>query len=151
LENEALLPFSAMYEIDREQFCLTEIDSDSQVNILWNHWIGNQTSVVVLEIYNHRVSRSVFFLEEGEQYVWVGEHQWHYSGETLDTPDGEIRAHIIVSYINERIASDAQGVPAGLRIDHFGVPGLPLMNPTCEQVWPLIREWETTEAIQSND
>ena len=137
LDDEKLLPFAAMYEIDRESFCLTEIDRNSRVEIERDYG-GSHGYNVMLHIYSDGVSRTVAFVWENGRYVWIGEQELHYSGRRFITVDGEVREHIAVSYYKREI----DGGTIGLSISYSGgYENLP-SSLTCEQASPYIREWD---------
>lgn len=147
LDDEELLPFAAMYEIDREQFCLTEIDRDSKVQIQRDPY-KDGGSDVALHIYNDRVSRTVAFVWEDGQYVWIGEQETHYSGRTFMTPDGELLEKIVVTY-HERPYGAGSEI-TGLMISYVGEGESIPIRPTCDQVRPYIREWDAREKAPSD-
>jgi hypothetical protein len=139
LDDEELEPFAAMYEVDRERFCLTEIDRDSRVEVEWDLQRSYGYDVM-LHMYGDRVSRMVSFIQEDGQYVWIGEQEVHYSGRTFMTPDGEVREHIAV------VCDDsAHGSSGMLEVRIFYIGGYEDIprQPTCEQASAIIKKWNT--------
>jgi hypothetical protein len=136
LDDEALRPFAAMYEIDRTQYCLTEIDPDSIVHIeTWDYYD------VVLHIEGYRTYRTVSFVQEQGEYVWIGEQESHRSGRTYMTPDGELSEQIVISYFEREVDL----VPVGLTITYAGAHEDISANPTCEEALQVIRDWHARE------
>jgi hypothetical protein len=145
LDDETLLPFAAMYEIDRDQYCLTEIDPDSMVHIERRDY-GDYSYDVILHIESDRTYRTVVFVQEQGEYVWIGEQESHYSGRTYMTPDGELDEHIVVTYDERAITSQ----PTGLSIFYAGVYEEIPANPTCQEALQVIRDWHAWETTPSN-
>lgn len=140
LDDERLQPFAAMYEIDREQCCLTEIDPDSIVHIERQNY-GDNGYDVVLHIEGDRSYRTVSFVWEHGEYVWIGEQESHRSGRTYMTPDGELNERIVVTYYERAII----GGPAGLSITYEGPYENIPARPTCEDALRVIRDWHARE------
>lgn len=141
-DDKILQPFAAMYEIDREQHCLTEIDPDSTVHVeRENH--EDYGYDILLHIEGDRIYRTVAFVWEHDKYVWIGEQESHRSGRTYMTPDGEWDEYIVVAYHERAIRSG----PAGLLIDYSGPYEDISARPTCEDALRIIRRWHTEEAI----
>jgi len=140
LDDERLEPFSAMYEIDREQYCLTEIDPDSIVSIERQTY-GDHGYDVMLHIEGDRRYRTVAFVWEGDEYVWIGEQESHRSGRTYTTPDGELNERIVVSYYER----ERPGMPAGLSITYEGPYEDVSARPTCKDALRVIRKWHISK------
>lgn len=138
LDDEELLPFAAMYEVDREQFCLTEIDKDSRIEIERDYHRSRGYDVG-LRMYDDGVSRAVAFVLEDDQYVWIGEQETHYSGRTVMTIDGEVPEHITVTYHEKEYG--APSVMGQIISYSGGYENIPQW-PTCEQASAIIREWD---------
>jgi hypothetical protein len=145
LDDETLRPFAAMYEVDRNQYCLTEIDPDSIVHIERRNY-GDYGSGVILHIEGDRTYRTVTFVQEQGEYVWIGEQELHYSGRTYMTPDGELNERIVVTYYERTIDSQ----PAGLSIFYAGAHETISANPTCEEALRVIRHWHEKEPTPNN-
>ena len=143
-DDEILQPFGAMYEIDREQYCLTEIDPDSTVRVERRN-DGDSGYDVLLHIEGDRSYRTVAFVREDGEYVWIGEQESHRSGRTYMTPDGEENERIVVTYQERAIP----GGPAGLSITYSGPYEDISAQPTCEEALRVIREWHTREPAES--
>ena len=108
LDDPELSPYAAMLQVDREQVCLTEIDPDSEVEVVDASYEGEEVDVV-LHVRSDWVSRSVAFAWEDGEYVWIGEAETHYSGRTYVNFEGtEEREMIFVSY-HERARSLGTG------------------------------------------
>ena len=138
LNDPALSYFKSMYEIEREQFCLTEIDKTSVAQI-------EESSVqtagydVMLHLYANLTSRHIAFIKENNRYVWIGEQEIDYSGRTFLTPDGWVEEHITISYFKHKIT----GAKAGSEILYTGDYQYVDFSgePTCEQALFYIKEW----------
>ncbi len=144
LDDEALLPFAMMYQVDRKQFCLTEIPQHARVKI-------KETSKyegydVILYIRDDKVSRSVFFAWENEQYVWIGERENHYSGREFMTPDGKMQERIKISYFERKVDDTIKGA----YISYIGRDGSIPSLPTCDQALTYIREWDAARTKPDN-
>lgn len=139
--SERLEPFSAMYEVDREQYCLTPIDPDSIVSIERQIY-GDYSYDVMLHIEGDRRYRTVAFVLEDGEYVWISEQEVHYSGRKYMTPDGEVNENIVMSY-SERARPS---LPEGLSITYSGPYEDIPARPTCEQALRVIRKWHAEEA-----
>lgn len=139
LDDEELLPFAAMYEIDRESLCLTEMDRDSKVEIE-RDYRRSYGYDVMLHIHNDSVHRTVAFVWEDNRYVWIGEQELHYSGRTLMTPDGEIPEYISVTYHEREYGAGSE--ITGLIIHYNGVDESIPAILTCEQAAPYLKEWD---------
>jgi hypothetical protein len=141
LDAPELLSFSDMYEIDREQFCLTEIDKNATVEVERDEY-GTRGYHAMLYIYRGNVSRTVAFVEENNQYVWIGEQEIHRSGRKFMTVDGEVEEYISITYYKRKIDGYNR---TGLDIIYNGdyqFVNLPRsFDLTCEQVQPYIKEW----------
>lgn len=140
LDDERLEPFSAMYEVDREQYCLTEIDPDSIVHVERQIY-GDYSYDVMLHIEGDRSYRTVAFVWEDGEYVWISEQESHSSGRTYMTPDGELDEHIVVSYSEGARPS----LPEGLSITYEGPYEDISTRPTCEEALRVIREWHISK------
>jgi len=127
-----------MYEVDREQYCLTEIAPGSIVHIERQIY-EDYGYDIMLHIESDRIYRTVSFVWEGDEYVWIGEQESHRSGLTYTTPDGELNERIVVTY-HER--ADIFG-PAGLSITYEGSYENISARPTCEEALRVIREWHS--------
>ena len=129
-----------MYEIDRTQYCLTEIDPDSIVHI--ENWACRDCGYdVMLHIESDRTYRTVAFAQVHGEYVWIGEQESHRSGRTYRTPDGELNEQIAVTYHERKI----DGQPVGLTIFYEGAHEDISANPTCEEALRVIRDWHAGE------
>lgn len=142
LDEPELQPFSAMYEVDREQYCLTEIDPNAVVEIQRDEF-SSWGSQVWLSIYSSNTSRTVAFEKKGNQYIWLGEQEIHYSGHQYRSIDGTANEKISVTYNTREICN---GCPAGLRVRYTGdkhsVDFEKILDLTCEDVKPYIEEWD---------
>jgi hypothetical protein len=138
LDDEELLPFAAMYEIDREQFCLTEIDRNSKVEIQRDYG-GSSGYEAMLHLYSDGESRTIAFARENDQYIWIGEQKVHYSGQKFTTVDGEVRENITISYYKRKISGGVVGLSITYLGDSEEIPSV----PTCEQASQYIKEWDT--------
>jgi hypothetical protein len=76
LDDEALKPYAAMFQVDREKACLTELDHNTAVKI-WRSDRRSRGYDVLLLMEGKEVSRSIAFVLENGQYVWVGEQETH--------------------------------------------------------------------------
>lgn len=142
LGDEELVPFRAMYEIDRASRCLDPIDSSADVRIERDP-TGSRGYNIMLHIYGANVSRTVAFSFENGEYRWVGEQEIHPSGRTYMTVDGNAEERIVVNY-HER-AFWGSG-PVGLNITYSGRdPNIPL-TLTCRQAREYISQWESEGA-----
>jgi len=97
VDAEALIPFAAMYHVDREQHCLTELDKGSEIEIRRAD-TRTRGYDVVLHMHSDGVSRSVFFVWENNQYIWIGEQEIHRSGQNYMSLDGELPEEITITY-----------------------------------------------------
>jgi hypothetical protein len=70
LNDAQLSPYATMLQVDREQVCLTEIDSDSEVEVVNVSYEGEEADVV-LYLRSDRATRSVAFAWEDGEYVWT--------------------------------------------------------------------------------
>ncbi len=137
LNDPELLPYAAMYEVDREEYCLSEIDPDSRVSILISD--DNEGPDAVLDMRSDDWTyRSIAFVWEGGRYVWIGEGETHYSGRTYETPDGILPEEITIEYNDREVGYWG---PAGLFIWYHG-PDESLLDLTCERAWSVIQAWE---------
>lgn len=146
LDDEALSPFVAMYQVDREQFCLTEIDPDSKVEIIRAD-SASRGYDVALRMYGDGVSRSIAFVWENGQYVWIGEKETHYSGRKYKSFDGTAREEIIITYHKRR----TYGGPVGQIILYSGDDESIPPFPTCDQALSYIREWDARRVESDNN
>ena len=137
MDDGRLLPFAAMYEIDRDSLCLTEIDPDSEVYI---DALGGRGYDVVLQLHNGNVSRTIAFILEGGRYVWIGEQEVHRSGRKFVTPDGTLPELIAITYHEREYGFSHE--PPGLIISYQGESEI-TSGLTCEQALTYIREWGT--------
>jgi hypothetical protein len=140
LDDEILQPFAAMYEIDREQYCLTEIDPDSTVHVERRN-DGDYSYDVMLHIEGDRSYRTVAFVWEDGEYVWISEQESHRSGRTYMMPDGEYDEHIVVSYSKRARV----GMPEGLLITYEGPYEDIPARPACEDALRVIKDWHARE------
>jgi hypothetical protein len=145
-DDEILQPFAAMYEIDREQYCLTEIDPDSTVHVERRN-DGDYSYDVMLHIEGDTSYRTVAFVWEDGEYVWISEQETHYSGRTYMTPDGKYDEHIVVSYSKRARV----GMPEGLLITYEGPYEDIPARPTCEEALRVIRDWRERETPPDDD
>lgn len=142
LSDEELLPFRAMYEIDRVSRCLDPIDPSADVRIERDS-TGSRGYNIMLHIYGANVSRTVAFSLENGEYMWVGEQEIHPSGRTYMTVDGNAEEEIAINY-NERVFWGSG--PVGLNITYLGRdPNIPL-TLTCRQAREYITQWESEGA-----
>ncbi len=144
LNDKELLPYKSMYKVDREQYCLTEIDPDSQVRIEKTTCPGEGCDVKLhlrSDQTNADTDRVITFIWEDDEYVWIGEQETHCSGQTFMHPDGEIEECITIIYRARKF--DYSG-STGLSILYNGIdeniPPWPLL--TCEQALSIIRVWD---------
>lgn len=141
LNDPELIPFSTIYSIEREKYCLTEINPDSIVEIEQNIYAtsGYHTT---LHIYYRNVSRTISFIREKDEYIWVSEQEIHRSGRTFETSDGKSRESISITYNKNRDNGTSnssiiyngdkeKGIFSGLRFDL-----------TCDEVRPYIEAWD---------
>jgi len=128
-----------MYEVDREQYCLTEISPESTAHFGVKYGEYGRQATIVIE--SDRTYRMVVFVEEQGEYVWVGEYEAHRSGRTYITPDGELNERIVVSHLQREIDNQ----PVGLSILYEGAYEDIPANPTCEEALPVIRDWHAGE------
>ena len=147
LDDKKLLPFAAMYKVDREQFCLTEIDQDSRVEIERDSRRSHGYDVM-LHLSSNGVTRTIAFVLEDDQYVWIGEQEAHYSGRKYMTPDGELREYIAITYHERKYGA---GGMVGQRITYSGDDESIPRELTCEQASPYIRAWVTKEKVPDNE
>jgi hypothetical protein len=142
LDAPELLSFSDMYEVDREQFCLTEIDKNATVEVERDEY-AIRGYHAMLYIYRGNVSRTVAFVEENNQYVWIGEQEIHRSGRKFMTVDGEVEEYISITYYKRKIDGyDGIGLDIVYNGDHQNVDLPRPFDLTCEQVRPYIEEWD---------
>jgi len=140
--DEELLPFGAMYEIDRASRCLDPIDPNADVRIERDP-SGSRGYNIMLHIYGANVSRTVAFSLENGEYLWVGEQEVHPSGRTYVTVDGNADEEIVVSYHEREFWGSG---PVGLHITYSGRdPNIPL-TLTCSQAREYISQWESEGA-----
>jgi hypothetical protein len=144
LDDDALRPFASMYEIDREQYCLTEIDPESTAHFAVEYGEYGRQATIVIE--SDRTYRMVVFIEEQGKYLWVGEYEAHRSGRTYMTPDGELNERIVVSYFERKIDNQ----PIGLSIFYEGTHEDISANPTCEEALRVIADWHEREPTPNN-
>lgn len=140
LDEPELKPFATMHEVNREEYCLTEIDPDAVVEIERDIYASSGYHVM-LHIYSPGVARTVAFIEENNQYVWIGEQEVHRSGNTYLTADGESDEEIVVTYHKKKFSD-----MIGFYIDYLGDYETGLFSVfeelTCEQVKPYIKAWD---------
>ena len=137
LDDEELKPFIAMFEVDRQQYCLAEINKDSAVEFRKTDGEGGYDAELLIR--NGGKSRSVFFARENDRYVWIGELEIHESGRWFDTVDGRQPEEIVIAYYSRSI----QGGIKGLNILYFG-DNERIQSPlTCGEALSIIRGWET--------
>jgi hypothetical protein len=141
LDNEALLPFAAMFQIDREQFCLSELADSSQVEIEKDD--GAKGYDIMLHMFDDAVSRTVAFVWEEGRYIWIGEQETHYSGRKYMSPDGDLPESITIAFYARPIS----GAMKGLRITYWGDNRSVPLNLTCDQALSLIGEWDGKNAL----
>ncbi|MFC1976514.1 hypothetical protein ACFLXQ_08960 [Chloroflexota bacterium] len=142
LNDPVLSPFSAMYEVNREQFCLTDIDKNARAEIETDNYATSGYHVM-LHIYSNNVSRTVAFVREGSRYIWIGEQEIHYSGHKFMTPDGEIKEHITITYQKQQLDDNVLGLKITYVGDYQNVEfPFSAFDLTCEQVLPYIKEWD---------
>lgn len=142
LNDEDLLPFEAMYEIDRASRCLDPIDQSADVRIERDP-SGSRGYDVMLHLYGANVSRTVAFAWENGRYKWIGEQEIHPSGLNYSTVDGEAEERIVVNYHEREFFGSG---PPGQRIMYFGRdPNIPL-SLTCGQARAHISKWESEGA-----
>ena len=134
LGDEALRPFAAMYAVDRNGLCLTEIARDAEVYVDTEG--PGERYDVILRIIADGVSRSVFFVWEDQRYVWIGETEIHYSGRKYTFIDTTVPEQIVISYYERPIYGGA----VGLRISYWGDEDWP-SDMTCDEAHSYIRKW----------
>ena len=134
LGDEALRPFSAMYAVDRNALCLTEIARDAEVYVDTEG--PGERYDVILRIIADGVSRSVFFVWEDQRYVWIGETEIHRSGRKYTFIDTTVPEQIIISYY----ARPTYGGAVGLTISYYGDEDRP-SDMTCDEAHSYIRKW----------
>lgn len=139
LDDDALRPFASMYEVDREQYCLTEINPESTAHFGVKH--GEYGRQVTIVIESDRTYRMVVFVEDQSEYVWIGEYEAHRSGRTYTTPDGELNERIVVSHFGRRIDNQPVGLSILYEGAHEDIPA----NPTCEEALRVIADWHARE------
>lgn len=152
LDDEKFLPYASMYQVDRERYCLTEIDPDSEVAIFRAPPESEGYDVRLALRADHTV-RVITFVWESGKYIWIGEGETHYSGQTyMDWDGGPAREALRIIY-NERefgSSGDYSG-PVGLNIEYLGNrwcekeddPAIcQWVFPTCDEALSLIQEWE---------
>lgn len=144
LDDERLEPFSAMYEVDREHYCLTEIAPGSTVHIEKQIY-EDYGYDVMLHIESNRIYRTVAFVWEHGEYVWIGEQESHYSGRTYVTPDGELNEQIVVSYYER----ERPGMPAGQLITYEGPYENIPARPTCDEALQIIKKWHNSSSTSA--
>ncbi|MFQ6102530.1 MAG: hypothetical protein ACE5OS_15060 [Anaerolineae bacterium] len=150
LDDKVLAPYGAMYQVDREQCCLTEIDPDSRVVIEYGSLTSEGFSIKLHMISDNQMTfRTVTFAREHDEYVWIGEAETHYSGLVYVDPDeGHLKEHLSI-LCNER-EFDNSG-PLGLDIMYWGPDDSIWLSPTCEEALSLIETWKTENATGDND
>jgi hypothetical protein len=128
-----------MFEVDRDAFCLTAIDPDSEVNIdIERQQDGSEFAI--LEIIGDKASRSVTFAWEDGQYVWIGEQEKHKSGRTFMTPDDELSERISVTYHARAYGIDGKRI--GLTILYIGEDRNIPTELTCEEASSILQSWQ---------
>ena len=88
LSDPELAPFMTMYDVNREELCLTEIDENAEVEIERDDYTTNGYHIM-LHMHSGNVIRTVAFEKVGEKYIWLGEQEIHRSGRNFMTVDGE--------------------------------------------------------------
>lgn len=146
LDDDRLIPFAAMYAVDRELYCLTEIAEDSRVEIEIDSFRSRGYDVM-LHIHSDNTYRTVAFVRENNEYVWIGEQEIHYSGYAFVTPDGEIQEHISVTY-HDRDYGTITGTTEPVIVYTGENEDIPSVL-TCEQAAFYIEEWSTQESNAS--
>jgi hypothetical protein len=145
LDDEALLPFAAMYQVDREQFCLTEIVEDSKIEIRRAD-SANRGYDIALHVHNDRMYRSVFFVRENDQYVWIGEQEIHRTGRYYSSIDGILPEEIVITYYEREVYGGIPGLIIAYHGDDASIPRM----PTCDQALSYIREWSARRTETDN-
>ncbi len=150
LDDKVLSPYGAMYQVDREQCCLAEIDPDSRVAIEYGSLTSEGFSIKLHMISNNQMTfRTVAFAREHDEYVWIGEAETHYSGLVyVDPNEGHLKEHLSI-LCNER-EFDNSG-PLGLHISYYGPNETISIFPTCEEALSLIEVWGTENAADDDD
>lgn len=133
--DEALQPYAAMYEIDRSAHCLSEIARDAEVYVSTADSPSSGYDMM-LQVSTDSVSRSVFFVWEDQQYVWIGEQEIHYSGREYTSLDGTLPEQIIISSFERPI----RGGLVGLRISYYGDEDRS-WDMTCKEARSYITRW----------
>ena len=136
LNDEALLKYSAMYQVDREEFCLTDIDRELKAEIREAD-TSSRGYDVALQMHGNGISRAVFFIRDNDDYAWIGEQEIHRSGKKYRSLDGELPEQIVITYRKKR----TEAGPKGLMILYFGDDEKIPSAPTCSQAISVIEAW----------
>lgn len=141
LDDPELAPFSSMYEVDREQFCLTDIDEDAGVEIERDEYATSGYHIM-LHMYSGNIVRHIAFVREANRYSWIGEQEIHNSGRKFETIDGEDEEHISITYHKRKYNSyDSIGLDIHYSGDYKYVDFSRPFDLTCKDVKPYIEEW----------
>ena len=144
LDDPELAPFSAMYEVEREQFCLSPIDKNAVVEIERDDY-ATRGYHVTLHMYSSNVVRAIAFAKQGKNYIWLGEQEIHRSGRKYMIMDyEEDYEHITITYNTKGYSG---GGYEGLDIHYDGdYENVELSGDSfelsCEEVKPYIEEWD---------
>jgi hypothetical protein len=128
LSDEKLLPYAAMYQVDREQYCLTEIDAASDVAV----FRASSESAgydVQLALHTNQTIRVITFVYEDGRYIWIRESETHYSGQTyMDWDGGPVQEELRITYTEREFGQSGTHYsgPVGLNISYHG-------NRWCEE------------------
>ena len=98
---------------------------------------------VMLHMHSDKIYRTVAFVRENGEYVWIGEQETHYSGRTFVTPDGEIREQISITYHDSDYGASS-GIIGSIIVYTGEDESIPSVL-TCEQATLYIEEWSAPD------
>ena len=138
LDDDVLKLVEAMRRVDRQRFCLTQVEGDLKAQVIRSD-SPTRGYDLLLHLYGQQVSRYVTFVWEEGHYIWIGEQETHFSGRTYDSVDGELPEEITIAYYDRRI----EGAIPGLIITYSGDNKQIAPWPTCEQALDYIQAWNS--------
>lgn len=144
LDDKELRPYAAMYQVDREQYCLSELDPLSEVaihNASYEYGSYEEEDPdVVIHLRRNNMTKSIAFAREDGGYVWIGEAETHYSGRTFYGVDGQEEEKIFIGYNLRQFGTWGS---AGLTIHYFSEEneGFP-DSLTCDEALLMIESWK---------